>query len=157
MGKNLLLGHQCIADQNKGLLWLTEAAAIGYAPAQGYLGRELLLGDKLQPDTEKGIRWLKLAGEQGDFQAQKLLAAIFSGLQNEGLRKPQNALYWADKALEIDDEHPDLLMAKAMAYAQLKQASKASDFYEEALDEAEDREWSLDFYKRLAAQNNVSF
>lgn len=156
IGKNLLRGVECVADQDKGKRWLVSAASTGHIKSQVELGEGLLDGYWLEQDIEKGLYWLEAAAQQGHFSSMHKLA-LYLASGEKGVRDAQKALTYADKALEVDDEHPDLLMAKAMAYAQLKQASKASDFYEEALDEAEDREWSLDFYKRLARQNNISF
>jgi TonB family protein len=138
LGSNLLRGEYTQTDRKKGLNWLLNAAQSGFSFAQYRLGRELLDKKSLEYDVDKAKRWLKSAAQQGHFRALRDLVTI--SLSEKDYQGAQKYLKYA---LDLDDEHPDLLLAQAKILRQQKHFSKSNKKASDALKQAKSREWYL--------------
>ncbi|MFT4924690.1 MAG: TonB family protein [Phenylobacterium sp.] len=138
LGANLLRGEYTNEDRKKGLNWILYAAQGGFVYAQYRLARELLDKRFVEYDPAKAQRWLKAAAEQGHFRAIRDLTELL--IEQKDYPGAQNML---DLGLKEDDEHPDLLFsqAKLLAVNGDKVAAKAA--VENAIAQAEDRDWYL--------------
>lgn len=147
LGANLLRGNKTQADREKGLNWVLSAAQSGYAVAQYRLGYELLQKETLEFDQEKAKAWLIEAAKQNHFRAQRDLVDLLIAQQQW-----QSADQYVDLALQQDADHPDLLLAKAHIAFALKQASSASEYWQKAKLQYQQRSWSTHKLVKLADQ-----
>jgi TPR repeat protein len=91
------LGMHVQPNGKESIRWLSEAANLGYAPAEYELGRIYLYGRGIEADYAQALLWERKAAEQGDPRAQLRLA---QALENgDGIPKDeQEARLWYTKA-----------------------------------------------------------
>jgi len=133
LGVNLLNGNNVQAQRSKALNWIGYAAAQGFKYAQYRLALELM--DE-QPDV--AMDWLIKAAQHGHFRAMRDLIARLINQQ-----KFQQAQLWLTKALEVDDEHPQLWSSQSQLYQALGQPQASVEAMNIAKEHATDRGWYL--------------
>ncbi|MBT1062764.1 TonB family protein [Bowmanella sp. Y26] len=136
LGSSLLRGQLAESDRHKGLNWVLQAAQSGLAVAQYRLAREILDSKDVQQEWQKAARWLAQAAEQGHFRAIRDLAEL--NLQ-QGLLNDVEPLL--QQGLALDDQHPQLLFIQARLLTLQGQGKAAKGIGEQALKQAENREW----------------
>ena len=99
--KLLRQGKKNYSAQNyeKALEYFTEAAELGDAIAQYFVGAMYDEGKRIPQDFEQAVYWYTKAAEQGDASAQCRLGRMYR--DGEGVVKDsEQALYWYTKAAE---------------------------------------------------------
>lgn len=157
LGRNLLFGHECVTDKQKGMLWLVEAASAGNVKAQWLLSRSLLEGKVLDKDEAKALYWMEQAAKQKHVGAIRKLSLSLATGQIAGVQDTEKALSLANQGLNLEKSHPDLLFVKALSHAKSGDMKQAKAHYEDMLDEAEDRDWPTDYYHNLLREQTISF
>ncbi|WP_206483448.1 TonB family protein [Thalassotalea sp. G2M2-11] len=138
LGANLLRGKYTRADREKGLNWILNAAQSGFVFAQYRLARELLDKRTIQYDVDKAKRWLTMAADKGHFRSQRDLVELLLSEKNWPL-----AQQYLTKALQLDEEHPDLLLSQAKLKLVENDQAAAQRLVNKAITEAEQRQWSI--------------
>jgi uncharacterized protein len=135
LSKLYFSGHCVSQDINEGAKWLARATKLGYGPAQRGMG--LMFYTERQYD--KAAELFRQAAEQGDAQAQILLASMY--LDGKGVEKDDaEAAKWAKLAGK-----------QGNAYAQALLGSMYYDGKGVAKDDSEAAKWA-----RLAAEQGNS-
>ncbi len=78
LGLNLIAGHFCRADPEKGYYWLESAANDGVKEAQLTLGLELFYGGIVEENKAEGLKWIQRAADAGDETAMQYYAQIYA-------------------------------------------------------------------------------
>lgn len=147
LGTNLLRGEYTQTDRKKGINWILNAAQSGFSYAQYRLARELLDKHFIDYDPAKAKRWLKTAAKQEHFRAIRDLINLELEEGNY-----QDAAKYLQQGLTLDDEHPDLLLAKAKIQQKNGQLTKAKKSVLEAIEQAEKHNWYSDYLTEYLSQ-----
>jgi TPR repeat protein len=144
----MLLGSSC------NLKILGVAAELNYAPAQTLAAKCILQNSRLNSaDQLTAKKWLQSAASQQDLIAMRLLAGVYvQGLFNQ--TELNEAIALTTRVVEQTDD-PLAYEYMAAAYAKLGQFDRAIEIQEQAIEEADEQGYYIDFAKnRLAAYEN---
>lgn len=139
LGANLLRGEYTREDREKGLNWILYAAQGGFVNAQYRLARELLDKRFVDYDAAKAKRWLQAAAEQGHLRAIRDLIELL--IEQKDYAQAQK---WLVLGQAQDDEHPDLLFSQAKLFKTKGDLVAAKIAVEQAIVQAEDRDWYVE-------------
>ncbi|NVJ61908.1 MAG: TonB family protein [Gammaproteobacteria bacterium] len=145
LGLSLLYGNGCRQDKEKGIAWLTRAAANGQLNAQ-----ESLAGLALQTPTRESqllaLSYLDNLQQQGEMSSSATirLAWLLATSPYEDIANPKRAIKvmdnisWRNYRDTVTEN--EILAA---SYAALGDFEEAIDYQEEALDDAEDLDYDV--------------
>lgn len=135
LATSLLNNNSQDADRKVAINWLQVAAQQNNLPALYRLGT--LFADKKNPEysPNRALNYFKKAAEQGHFRAIREMCLLLKTMPNQ-----QEALKQCLEAgLDIDNEHPTLLLLKAQV---LTNKTLSMKYAKQALNAAQDRDWS---------------
>ncbi|MEF2072640.1 peptidoglycan-binding protein [Consotaella aegiceratis] len=99
VGLRLMEGRNGEPDVDGALVWFSQAARLGFAPAQYSLGTLYEKGNGVERDTVASRDWYTLAADQGNVRAMHNLAVLYAtGV--DGKSEPETAAQWFLKAAE---------------------------------------------------------
>ncbi len=99
----MLLYEEQFRDDERGLMWLEQAAEQGLAQAQHDLAMMFKRGDGVKVDQEKYLNWMIASGEQQHKEAVLELANFYFMRRRESKNLPK-ALKWLKLASSFGDE-----------------------------------------------------
>jgi TPR repeat protein len=88
--ESLYFGRSGPRDFGKALTLYSEAAKLGYAPAENAVGRMFQYGEGVAPSSAEAIRWYSLAAQQGHPDAAAALSRLTRPQQTPQLQVPPN-------------------------------------------------------------------
>ncbi|AWB67980.1 hypothetical protein C2869_16805 [Saccharobesus litoralis] len=141
-------------DIEDGIEWLNKAAKHGLLQAEYRLGDILYQSPSpyVKQDIAKAQFWLGKAAERNHFKAQQKLAEIRFKQENVDKDFVKLAIDWLE---EIEDENaadPNTYYLLAKAHELIGEKSQASDYIEEAIDEAKAAKWNTKAWLKYQSQ-----
>lgn len=154
IGQSLIKGTGCISNQDKGIEWLTRAAANGEKQSRTLLGKLYSRHDDLE--SQKVAK--DYFGDIENMQPSALVDFLWMLIKSpyKEINDPMQALELSEQLNTKDfrDEITEYEI-KAAAYAKLGNFKKAIRYQEDAIDEAEDLNADLsDLQNHLTAYKN---
>lgn len=122
LGQHYINGEE---DANKGLSMLIQSAEQGHVQAQCYLGNIYSEGMVIPKDMEKAYAWWQKAGDYGNPWGYNNYAWH---LHLEG--KYEEALPWAEKAMNNTTDEPEITDTLAVVYQGLGRYDEAMEKFE---------------------------
>ncbi|AWB66175.1 hypothetical protein C2869_06870 [Saccharobesus litoralis] len=143
----LILGRYTRRDIATGLDYLVKAAQSGESRAQYRLGREFLSGQIVKQDQQKAIFWLKQAVNGNDENAKYWLARAL--LDQEQTTSDELSLATQLLAeVEINHENnPNWHYYNAKALLKQNKRQQGLEWFEDALEHANDLEWNTEQWR----------
>ncbi|MCR9279204.1 MAG: TonB family protein [Pseudomonadaceae bacterium] len=136
LGKSLIRGQGCAADNDKGLAWLGRAAALEHPKAQFTLATELIRIQGSEQAMDSALRWLERAAGRNHSTAMLKLAWILATHEDAAIHDPDRALALARRASKIHNDEITTLETLAAAYAATGDFKKASRHQRKAISRA---------------------
>lgn len=116
IGRSLLYGEGCEADNSKAIEWLMLSAKASSPEAQYFLGANLLAGTTFEKNKKQGVEWLNHAAKGQYKKAIMKLAWIYSTDVDAELYNPK---YGLDLINSVYENYSDRLTAvETLAAAQ---------------------------------------
>jgi uncharacterized protein len=147
----LVTGNGCDRDQNKAVNWLAISADSGDAKAAYLLAQELLDSNNVKYDPRKAAGYLEVAALQEYMPAIAEYASLLAMSDDPTLRDPQKAIRLAEQGRTIDANNPNLLATLGVAFIELGQQGRGESMLRQAIDEARNRNWTIENFTDLLA------
>lgn len=147
----LVTGNGCNRDQSKAVNWLAISADGGDAKAAYLLAQELLDSNNVNYNPHKAAGYLEVAALQEYMPAIAEYAALLAMSDDPTLRDPNKAVRLAEQGRAIDANNPNLLSTLGVAFIELGQQSRGESMLRQALEEARNRNWTIQNFEDLLA------
>ena len=139
-------------DKKEAFKWWTKAAERGNRDAQNNLGWCYGNGIGVEKDDKESMKWYKEAAEQDQWSAQNALAWILSTSADPNIRNGNEAVQWAQKAIDNEgNSSVDILDTLAAAYAEKGDFLMAVTTQQNAIAKVKDENKSAIFKTHLDA------
>ena len=115
-------------NYEKAIEWFTKAAEKGDAASQNALGLMYERGHGVEKEYGKAIEWFMKAAEQGLKSALNSIAWTYHLMGDY-----ENALPWAEKAIEATPDDPNVVDTLATVYEDLGRCEEALEQFEKCL------------------------
>ena len=121
-------------DYEKAIEWFMKAAEKGDAASQNALGLMYERGHGVEKEHGKAIEWFMKAAEQGVKSALNSIAWAYHLMGDY-----ENALPWAEKAIEATPDDPNVVDTLATVYEDLGRYEEALEQFEKCLQMYEEK------------------
>ncbi|KKO48526.1 hypothetical protein VT06_11650 [Arsukibacterium sp. MJ3] len=152
----LIAGNGCDKDRSKAVNWLALAAEGGSPKAAYLLAQELLDSNNVNFDPRKAARYLELAALKEYMPAIADYASLLAMSDDPQIRNPNKAVSLAEQGRAIDPNHPDLLATLGVAFIELGQQSRGEAMLQQAINEAQKRNWVVANFEDLLLDYQTS-
>lgn len=123
-------------DYAQAVIYYSQAAEQGYAPAQQNLGKLYRMGRGVDQSDQKAFEWFLKAAEQGDIHAQSDLGGMYY-LGRGVAQSYEKAYEWTLKAAEQGDKYAqfNIGLIYEMGRGVERSVDKAIKWYQKAADQ----------------------
>lgn len=145
-------GEGCQASKEKAFYWLELAAGSDNERAQYQLAMIMLDYGTIHYDVNAAANILKTAAHKQYLPAMIEYSRLLAFSDDSEIRDIQSAIKYAELARAVDNTHPVLLSVLGIAYSELGKAQAGQVFLQQALNEANKRNWPTQYYTELVEE-----
>ncbi len=149
-------GEGCQPDENKAFNWLKKAAESENERAQYQLAMTMLNYESVHYDVAKASEILKAATLKQYLPAMVAYSHLLAFSDEASIRDMQAAVKFAELARALDNTNPVLLSVLGTAYSELGKIQQGNALLQQALNEANKRNWPAQNYINLIEQPQAS-